>query len=221
MTEHDPRHDDWLVSRLAGEPLGEEVVRALESCSECRASLSDLAAVEAAIERAAAHEQAVVGRMLRAEATAIRPKAEPQVQPHSPSHGTGATLKIAAALAVTAILGFLGYGLRDRGGEPTIGPRLGASTIEDPTPRGRVSTFEGFEFRATLPPGGSFRIRVYDSATTGKHVLESPLLKEPRWIPSQDERRQIPKTFRYEVRVLDASGERLDAASFDVVVDPN
>lgn len=221
MTKHDPRHEDWLVTRLAGEPLGEEVVRALESCCECRASLSDLAAVEAAIERAAAHEQAVVARMHRAEATAIQSPAESRVQPHSPSHGRGGTLKIAAALAVTAILGFVGYRLRDRGDEPTIGPPLGAGAIENPTPRGRVASFFRFEFRATLPPGGSFRIRVYDPAAAGKHLLESPLLKEPRWIPSQDERRKIPNAFRYEVRVLDASGERLDAASFEVVVDPN
>lgn len=221
MTQHDPRHDDWLVSRLAGEPLGEEVVRALESCSECRASLSDLAAVEAAIERAAAHERAVVARMSRAESTSTRPPAGPKAQQDSPSHGSGGTLKIAAALAVTAILGFLGYGLRDRGGDPTIGPPLGAGTIEDPIPRGRVSSFDRFEFRATLPPGGSFRIRVYDPVTPGQHVLESPLLKEPRWIPSESERRKIPSAFRYEIRVLDASGERLDAASFDVVVDSN
>lgn len=213
---HDPRHEEWMVARLSGEELAEEIRSQLDDCPECRGLEGDLRMLTASLDRAGAHERAVVARLIERDDSEV-------AAPIGTNPPRRALPRFLVALAAGVLVGVVWWANRATD-EPTRGsegpgPLLGAEEIRDLAPSGEVSSFDAFTFAARRPPGGSFRVRVYDP-DGGALLVESPPLEQTRWIPNVVERARIPAAFRWKVVLLDASDAEFDSRSAEVSLRP-
>lgn len=209
---HDPRHEEWMVDRMSGGGLSEQHRAELDNCAHCRGLEADLRAITRSLDRAGAHERAVVERLAREDGrTASNSGREPR------RFATWWPLA-AAALILVGVFAWSRFPRPD--GSPKIegpGPMLGGGSIGDLAPNGAVAAIESFRFAADRPPGGEFRVRVYDPAS-GVLVVESPPLEDAAWTPDAAERARIPDAFRWKAVVIDSSGVELASATADVTL---
>jgi hypothetical protein len=212
MNDHDERHDDWLAARLGGEPIPPEWERVIDECAECRDAVAELGAVQSDLDRAAAHERAVLERVRRPPAESSPTRAEGEVLPLR----TALVLRAIAAILVLGTIGLVWHQWSKSNTPTDPGPRLGTSSITELSPAGVVAAITEFHFAAKLPPGGSFRVRVYDPSAGESLVVESPPLSEPRWILDAPTLDRLPRRFHWEVKAYDAAGFDLDSARADV-----
>lgn len=225
MNSHDPRHDEWLIAILAGDEVSREARLATESCAECRSALSEVGRIGDVLDLAGRLERESIDRAFPS-AEARKPSGlRVDVHPSGRERRWFASplQRVAAAALVLVTIGLCYRQVRnsDRPFTVSSGPNLNASQQFQLVPSGTVAAVTQFSFEAPRPSGGTFQVRVYDPAAGATPILESPPLEEPRWIPDPDQLGKLPSRFRWELRVLDATGLRISTASAEVEVRSN
>src|SRR5262245_8035321 len=118
-------------------------------------------------------------------------------------------LWLALGSAAAAVLAWLAFS--ELTGKPAGPVPLAPRRIELLRPLGDVSDVAVFEWRAgDLPPGCTFQIRLFDPANLGAPVRTVDP-GELRWMPSDDERSQLPDSLYWQVVVLDSLGGLVDS----------
>ena len=99
------------------------------------------------------------------------------------------------------------------------GQVLGADEIalENLRPAGAGQDLGTFSFEASLPPGASSEIRVWDAAAPeGAAPLFVGSFSGTRWSPAAAELALLPDAIRWELRVSDVDGDRLGFARVEL-----
>lgn len=225
MNSHDPRHDDWLIAILAGDEVSREARLATESCAECRSALSEVGRIGEVLDVAGRLERGSIERVFPSSGSTNPSGLHLDVHPAGRERRWFASplQRVAAAALVLVTIGLCYRQVRnsDRPYSVPSGPNLNVANSIELVPNGAVASVTQFSFEAERPSGGSFVIRVYDPSSGGTPIFESPPLEEPRWIPDPDQLGKLPSRFRWELRVLDATGIRISSASAEVEVRSN
>ncbi|MDP6368306.1 MAG: hypothetical protein QF724_11210 [Planctomycetota bacterium] len=219
-TSHEQGHEDILEAILVGDlsPTAPRAKTLLDSCELCRRQLAELQALESLLQQAGAEERATLAEAAECKnapgldsvesvlhSMAGQPTAIPQLVP-APEQGARRPspwrllVGLAAAAALVLMLNtLLGPGPE----EPPLW--LGSGNLELIAPLGPQASsqaIEAFAWNGPLPPGGWFEIRVLNGETV---VLERRLSTSP-WTLTPNEQQELPASFTWEVRTLDASG---------------
>lgn len=114
----------------------------------------------------------------------------------------------AAAVLLVAATAWLSRPV-DVGPAPSEPYFIGRGGVEIVRPVGPGSTYDGFEWRAELPFGAVFELMIHDGAADlgAAPVLVVRELEVTTWEPTDDQRRQLPESLRWEVRRISSTGE--------------
>ena len=109
------------------------------------------------------------------------------------------------ALAGASIAGLVAVAAHraPAGGEP---PPPGLEILE---PLGVVPHWQLFRWLGERPPGGSFRIRIWNGDWPGSAPVLERETDEPFWRPGEVDRVELPERMVWEVETLDARGRRV------------
>lgn len=220
-TPHSEAHEPLLERALAGELAADDpaLARQLEGCTECRAELDRLRGVTDRLARAAAKRDEVLAEIARepiakdevrsvreslARAGALRPTAPPRT--------FRLWLVVAAAAAALLIAYFAWHALFPAA---TIQPRpflLEGSTIRDLAPHDRVDDYLEFSWSFQRPPGGYFKVRVWDagSGADARPIFESTEpIEQNTWPPPKELVRTWPNAIRWRVEAYDVENTEI------------
>jgi hypothetical protein len=191
MTRDDPRDDP--LDALRGSDAG--------GCGACAESIEELVEVQGRLDavwgelrETLAHPTHVAGEHLVAETLGRRLALRRRSR----------WLAYAAAGSAAAALLFFVLVLARRSATPEPGPMLGPIGLQLVAPDQRVQAWETFVWRARLPAGGWYEIRIL--ASDGRELARETT-EENRWTSASTA--DWPDEIRWQVRAFDASGALL------------
>jgi hypothetical protein len=215
---HDPQHTAQLEGLLSGaaDPRAEFARSELAGCAACAEELEALLDAMERLDALAddAREAVAAGR---AEGPApgearIEEFVRAQMRPAEPARSGPAVRRWwPLALAGAAALAVYATWPREAPPPPDPGPVLNAGAIALEHPVGSVGEWLGFRWRAELPAGGWFRVRVRAQAA-GPVLIESPELHELQWLPAPEVLSRLPRAIHWEVVAFDDSGQPSEPA---------
>lgn len=211
---HNPEHTEQLFELLGGADPRREFARSpLAPCRDCARELDELLATQDDLESAArdareaiedardegpAPGERRVDEFLRRQIALRRPN----------RRGRWRIAAAVAALAAGLALVFL---WRQPSPIEPVGPPLGAAIVLERPVGAAPPSVPQFAWRAELPQGGWYIVRVFDSAKSTQ-LLDSTELEEPQWTPNTTDASRLPDQFEWCVLVYDSAG-RLAASS--------
>lgn len=205
-SDHNRSHEELLQQVICGDIARDDpkVQALLDSCQGCRQEfaeleqLTDLLDLDASSERDARSGSDYHG------------SGAPPVLGSVPSLGRTLRrlrtpiLAAAAILAVTSATYLLGPGSRTNSPDPIvlIGAPIQLEAIDGSTP------FEGFRWKGELPPGGTYRIRVWNPGTvvTDPTLVDEDNLTQPSYVPSPEQASTLPTTVVWLVDIVSVEG---------------
>ncbi|TAJ17696.1 MAG: hypothetical protein EPO68_09030 [Planctomycetota bacterium] len=212
---HAPEHERMLVDVACGDLDGRAAaVRALRaSCPRCAEELDALAALQSALDRDAAEEQAALAfgraplRALRASGAASAPRSTPSAWRR---------LAPLAAAAGLLALGVVGWRLWDRAqpagtqGETPLGAEIRAVS-----PLDGGDSFERYEWLGELEPGDHFELSIHAAgAAPGTPPLFGPVRVGANSYTLRGV--ELPDAIRWDIERFDGSGMSQGSASTTV-----
>jgi len=219
-SDHPDRHEQLLQAALGGDlPRGDARWRTLRDCADCAARLEQYDRLQGLLDEAGRDQAAVLRAAAQAHdapgvedvAPFVRAKLAEQ-RARKPGRLLSFRAWAAAAAAVALIVGWFERQRSARSdsdqGSPGGGVLLGGQKLSAVHPEGDVSNYLPFEWSLPLPPGGSFTLTVWDSATgdpeqplsTMKNITE-----QKAWIAAETVA-GWPDRIGWQVQALDATG---------------
>ena len=203
--EHEARLQAFLTSDGDCAPPDEWL-----SCEQCRESLAALGAVAARLEQEREAEEA-----LREEAQALEeaPNEDlveavlrPRLDALARRRALGSRTRLLglAAAAVIMLLAFVFFHEKEQPGGEIL---LGSKRVECLAPLGGTARYDLFEWRAPLPPGGHFELRIFEDDPEGHGpALLTRSFESNRWVPTESQAQSLPSPLIWELSVFDATG---------------
>lgn len=124
-------------------------------------------------------------------------------------------LRAAASVAavVLAWIGWLSWNRLGSDADSTNPPDFALGpAMADLWPAGEVSEYNRFEWRADLPAGGSYELRIWDPAAPERPLMLQKGLRESRWNPTAAQAAALPARIEWEVRVIGVDRQDLGSA---------
>jgi len=202
---HPPEHELLLARALAGES-DSDLAAQIEGCAVCRERLAALAAVADRLRTSGELQRSVLRDAQQRAGAPGEERVAAVVRPPAPAPARRAP-RVWARLAAAALVCALAWLWWHSGTAPSRGDLfLGSEAAGELSPQGTVAEFGTFTWKADLPPGGSFRVSIFDASDTlhTKPLVRSDNLGQPSWTPTPQQLALLPDSIYWEVEVLDA-----------------
>jgi hypothetical protein len=225
--KHDAKHEELLEAFLTGEPVDDAARSELESCPTCSAELDELRGALDLLDDAGTQERSVFDAMRAMPAAPGDQRVGPTIHglaetPPSRPGGSGrpgrlmlvgGLLAIAAAVLLFVLIGPLADPGSD-GGSPggiILGP---GDDLRCVGPVGPVERYDVFRWDGELPAGHGFVVEVRrpDAGVLDDPLLESPLLADHEWTPTEARLSALPAAILWRVSLRDESGRRVGSS---------
>jgi len=224
---HNEEHEALLEKVIVGDLPADapEVLARTRACADCKIQLAEMLESVAALEREGAWmRRGASPGPVPAESVPSAGEKRALAQLQSLAREQRATalpkariLWLRAALAMAAVaLAWIGWAAWSRLGSDPNGTSppdfaLGLA-IRDLWPSAEVSEYNRFEWRAELPAGGSYELRIWDPSAPERPLVHEKGLRESRWIPTPAKAAALPAKIEWEVRAIGIDRQDLGAA---------
>lgn len=229
MNPHPSDHDELLARLLAGDvPAEDAAVRErLAACTQCRAELAAVRALEAELRASLGGSAAAFADARAASAPtdlALVRRTLEQVLSERRERAPRPRRWLPVLLAA-ALLAALALAVRFLGGpapEP-VGEILLSDGLVLDAPLGIAGGYPEFRWHlaptdsgpATLPAEGHYELTIspYGPEGVGDPILDKLPLTEPRWTPTPEQLASLPQRIHWRVVALDGLGVPFASAS--------